>query len=125
MIRRPPRSTRTDTLFPYTTLFRSFDKRRVRLEYRSDLAGYLPIDVEPGRDDQQLAALLPCCDHWSGRWDAEDTGFIARGRATASRRWGSDGYGPSSAVGLVERLHGSLSAEHPLRHHRPSPANPP
>src|SRR3546814_13921666 len=26
MIRRPPRSTRTDTLFPYTTLFRSHDK---------------------------------------------------------------------------------------------------
>src|SRR3546814_12000093 len=25
MIRRPPRSTRTDTLFPYTTLFRSND----------------------------------------------------------------------------------------------------
>src|SRR3546814_14311338 len=32
MIRRPPRSTRTDTLFPYTTLFRSLqahDARRV------------------------------------------------------------------------------------------------
>src|SRR3546814_10425249 len=28
MIRRPPRSTRTDTLFPYTTLFRSLAKRR-------------------------------------------------------------------------------------------------
>src|SRR3546814_8550352 len=27
MIRRPPRSTRTDTLFPYTTLFRSFHFR--------------------------------------------------------------------------------------------------
>src|SRR3546814_4177103 len=27
MIRRPPRSTRTDTLFPYTTLFRSNDLR--------------------------------------------------------------------------------------------------
>src|SRR3546814_5719018 len=27
MIRRPPRSTRTDTLFPYTTLFRSPGKR--------------------------------------------------------------------------------------------------
>src|SRR3546814_15382530 len=27
MIRRPPRSTRTDTLFPYTTLFRSVDSR--------------------------------------------------------------------------------------------------
>src|SRR3546814_17767521 len=29
MMRRPPRSTRTDTLFPYTTLFRSFRGRRV------------------------------------------------------------------------------------------------
>src|SRR3546814_6351600 len=28
MIRRPPRSTRTDTLFPYTTLFRSDDLQR-------------------------------------------------------------------------------------------------
>src|SRR3546814_6175952 len=28
MIRRPPRSTRTDTLFPYTTLFRSGRPRR-------------------------------------------------------------------------------------------------
>src|SRR3546814_17498263 len=27
MIRRPPRSTRTDTLFPYTTLFRSSENR--------------------------------------------------------------------------------------------------
>src|SRR3546814_13203624 len=27
MIRRPPRSTRTDTLFPYTTLFRSLARR--------------------------------------------------------------------------------------------------
>src|SRR3546814_16777988 len=27
MIRRPPRSTRTDTLFPYTTLFRSMQRR--------------------------------------------------------------------------------------------------
>src|SRR3546814_11132856 len=30
MIRRPPRSTRTDTLFPYTTLFRSGDHRKGR-----------------------------------------------------------------------------------------------
>src|SRR3546814_14207341 len=30
MIRRPPRSTRTDTLFPYTTLFRSPRNRRIR-----------------------------------------------------------------------------------------------
>src|SRR3546814_3703852 len=30
MIRRPPRSTRTDTLFPYTTLFRSVGAARAR-----------------------------------------------------------------------------------------------
>src|SRR3546814_2671806 len=30
MIRRPPRSTRTDTLFPYTTLFRSRQPGRLR-----------------------------------------------------------------------------------------------
>src|SRR3546814_12056444 len=38
MIRRPPRSTRTDTLFPYTTLFRTRHPaptpRRVLLVYR-------------------------------------------------------------------------------------------
>src|SRR3546814_3612071 len=32
MIRRPPRSTRTDTLFPYTTLFRSIGNREVASE---------------------------------------------------------------------------------------------
>src|SRR3546814_5674376 len=31
MIRRPPRSTRTDTLFPYTTLFRSTVMRNLRV----------------------------------------------------------------------------------------------
>src|SRR3546814_15276243 len=33
MIRRPPRSTRTDTLFPYTTLFRSFSTQ-AQLRYK-------------------------------------------------------------------------------------------
>src|SRR3546814_5750999 len=32
LIRRPPRSTRTDTLFPYTTLFRSLRRRGKRDE---------------------------------------------------------------------------------------------
>src|SRR3546814_11427412 len=31
MIRRPPRSTRTDTLFPYTTLFRSTQHQRITI----------------------------------------------------------------------------------------------
>src|SRR3546814_3967796 len=39
MIRRPPRSTRTDTLFPYTTLFRSVRRRPgVRSVARSQAA---------------------------------------------------------------------------------------
>src|SRR3546814_4220312 len=34
MIRRPPRSTRTDTLFPYTTLFRSGEHPRLHVSRR-------------------------------------------------------------------------------------------
>src|SRR3546814_8783635 len=40
MIRRPPRSTRTDTLFPYTTLFRSIEE--------GDCGRHVGL---PGRDD--------------------------------------------------------------------------
>src|SRR3546814_10192894 len=36
MIRRPPRSTRTDTLFPYTTLFRSCEDRAAVPELTGD-----------------------------------------------------------------------------------------
>src|SRR3546814_2582899 len=63
MIRRPPRSTRTDTLFPYTTLFRSYggglcswraqqrqyqrDRRKLRLwrseEHTSELQSLMRI----------------------------------------------------------------------------------
>src|SRR3546814_917022 len=38
MIRRPPRSTRTDTLFPYTTLFRSYIENMERLLRKFDTA---------------------------------------------------------------------------------------
>src|SRR3546814_14325115 len=38
MIRRPPRSTRTDTLFPYTTLFRSASGRASKTFTGSDTA---------------------------------------------------------------------------------------
>src|SRR3546814_13208505 len=46
MIRRPPRSTRTDTLFPYTTLFRSPS----RFQSGDDGAGI--HDGSPARIDQ-------------------------------------------------------------------------
>src|SRR3546814_13447409 len=37
MYRRPPRATRTDTLFPYTTLFRSDPNRGMGMQYRASL----------------------------------------------------------------------------------------
>src|SRR3546814_2643488 len=40
MIRRPPRSTRTDTLFPYTTLFRSSQKRKEQIINK--ILSYIP-----------------------------------------------------------------------------------
>src|SRR3546814_10056818 len=46
MIRRPPRSTRTDTLFPYTTLFRS--RLPVGVRHRGAPAGRALPDDRPG-----------------------------------------------------------------------------
>src|SRR3546814_14647335 len=54
MIRRQPCSTRTDTLFPYTTLFRSMDKRG----YGRPVSGTaVPVEwrVEPGLTDYPAA----------------------------------------------------------------------
>src|SRR3546814_9877811 len=44
MIRRPPRSTRTDTLFPYTTLFRSLAAAH-DAEAGPHLVAEFPLDV--------------------------------------------------------------------------------
>src|SRR3546814_12903002 len=49
MIRRPPRSTRTDTLFPYTTLFRS--TRMLTLKFRAGLFE----NPWPRKDHERLA----------------------------------------------------------------------
>src|SRR3546814_7590572 len=48
MIRRPPRSTRTDTLFPYTTLFRS-DKMGRGDDPHADRVGCVHMDDRHGR----------------------------------------------------------------------------
>src|SRR3546814_13824310 len=60
MIRRPPRSTRTDTLFPYTTLFRS-------------LWCLLGVPAPPcrwgytGRTVGSRVAKMMECEGWTGR----------------------------------------------------------
>src|SRR3546814_8525799 len=62
MIRRPPRSTRTDTLFPYTTLFRSrhgfallWDAHAIRSVLPRFFEGRLP-DLNLGTADGKAAA---------------------------------------------------------------------
>src|SRR3546814_17409381 len=53
MIRRPPRSTRTDTLFPYTTLCRSVERAEVEVA---------AVDEGPQRD-QEIFALGDVTGH--------------------------------------------------------------
>src|SRR3546814_5572545 len=58
MIRRPPRSTRTDTLFPYTTLFRSGEDARTlrkRLDRPVSAAGAFLSESEGGGDQRRGA----------------------------------------------------------------------
>src|SRR3546814_12652019 len=57
MIRRPPRSTRTDTLFPYTTLFRSHGAD-LRPEPRAhDLGPREPLLGQPVRSEEHTSEL--------------------------------------------------------------------
>src|SRR3546814_11637004 len=55
MIRRPPRSTRTDTLFPYTTLFRSPDPGSTLRSDDRQCDGRICADVIRGREWSRCA----------------------------------------------------------------------
>src|SRR3546814_20968979 len=55
MIRRPPRSTRTDTLFPYTTLFRSYEALVVEAHH-GDAAPFCRSHPSGGRGSKAVAA---------------------------------------------------------------------
>src|SRR3546814_15143162 len=116
MIRRPPRSTRTDTLFPYTTLFRSqrpiheppdprrFERQQIEangeeqktLQDRQDQPDNAENDEEPAgrKDGDPLAArsALVRSRHWNGQFAhrAAFTGRATGGQsdtAAGSRRW--------------------------------------
>src|SRR3546814_16989432 len=78
MRRRPPRSTRTDTLFPYTTLFRSRDHRHGhgigdRADQREVIA--VPGAVAVHRGDEQFARAQRRQSH--GALDRVDNGRLA------------------------------------------------
>src|SRR3546814_6668170 len=75
MIRRPPRSTRTDTLFPYTTLFRSHRQ------------------ADALRGEQLVAAQLVACAHDRGRRVGGETAHqleLVQHRVAVARDRGAD-----------------------------------
>src|SRR3546814_4855351 len=68
MIRRPPRSTRTDTLFPYTTLFRS--------------CGVFPPE---GTDGKSFASLLTSSP--PRKWDNAAYSYYRNGISVRTNRY--------------------------------------
>src|SRR3546814_16382409 len=108
MIRRPPRSTRTDTLFPYTTLFRSDlylpykPKRRTRAQIARE-AGLEPLAdgllADPTRVPEDFAAAFVDAD--KGVADAKAA--LDGARAILIVRWGA-------AAALVGELRAWLSS---------------
>src|SRR3546814_205457 len=58
MIRRPPRSTRTDTLFPYTTLFRSHHQQESR---RNPLAEIIVVTSGKGGVGKTTSSASLAC----------------------------------------------------------------
>src|SRR3546814_2070305 len=103
MIRRPPRSTRTDTLFPYTTLFRSsrephhqlvqrqageksdgeIARKHCQLTARSFLPG--PVEAARPGDDKEVLQVglqqLGQPDRFPQIEPADDAGGIGEGRS--------------------------------------------
>src|SRR3546814_20387862 len=77
MIRRPPRSTRTDTLFPYTTLFRSYARHlRHDSARRPVIVGHLlevVSDLYHYRD--RLAGGGLAFEPWAGQAPARVAGY--------------------------------------------------
>src|SRR3546814_7942829 len=70
MIRRPPRSTRTDTLFPYTTLFRS----AAPAECQSRIAASSFADTTSGTPRTLAAATMAViCDSFANAADANNS----------------------------------------------------
>src|SRR3546814_12318915 len=77
MIRRPPRSTRTDTLFPYTTLFRSAVRAAALRGVRSSAPGRAGAVDLVGIDDEsrvpgELHALAAVADDEALRFQSSE-----------------------------------------------------
>src|SRR3546814_17766805 len=93
MIRRPPRSTRTDTLFPYTTLFRS---GRGQISHRDRRRNPFRRRLAIGDDGERHADAL----HPPAR-SRSDAG-AGSGVTAFRRRWRLWRIGPRNKSGVTE-----------------------
>src|SRR3546814_21028307 len=90
MIRLPPRSTRTDTLFPYTTLFRSEDG-----QFAAATPDMIDAILEGAAQlaEGEFAPLNQPGDRQGARWTPDGAvmpdGFKAAYRAYVEAGWGS------------------------------------
>src|SRR3546814_17110020 len=107
MIRRPPRSTRTDTLFPYTTLFRSTWRRSYDGSLVAAIATTLLWHTPMGADSMDVQSL--------GTWIGKTKTAIQRAarwpnqhlcRVASSPVFGSEN--SHVPVGRLEVLRGML-----------------
>src|SRR3546814_3165314 len=66
MIRRPPRSTRTDTLFPYTTLFRSqvYPRRHQRRRLTDAWRAVLALHATAPSRTSMMNVITSAATHW-------------------------------------------------------------
>src|SRR3546814_803224 len=82
MIRRPPRSTRTDTLFPYTTLFRSAGLSSFAVEFGggplAELSDASAVELVVSASAGKLVGAKnrrnPTTDTWLARFDLDAEG---------------------------------------------------
>src|SRR3546814_1868639 len=107
MIRRPPRSTRTDTLFPYTTLFRSALQRLADkgLTYEKDGALWMRTEAFGDEKDRVLVkadgAATYFCNDLAYHVDKLD-----RGWPVLMDVWGADHHG------YIDRKSTRLNSSH-------------
>src|SRR3546814_16948182 len=104
MIRRPPRATRTDTLFPYTTLFRSEDQR---VDRGADVVG--GPEVVSGRDGRRPGAEKGQKKPRRVAKDLSNHFYLSGGRRRCRRRWQDagrvqDALAPSGASASLRSL---------------------
>src|SRR3546814_10519816 len=118
MIRRPPRSTRTDTLFPYTTLFRSAPRHVRGIGRRPGGRLYPLLGRRPGDGDGGAALRRPDGPEAAGGGPID----ARRPAALGAVPWGKAVSAPLRSPPGLSRGRGARPAARPRRAPRLSEA---